>query len=185
MAEVARSHGVEVIAAPFEQCSLPPGSYELVCSGTAWHWIDPAVGYRVAATLLRPGGRLAVFRNTYIYDPGLATAFARVLETHAIRFRDDCIPLGTTTHATLESEVQEQMDRSGLFANVAQRTFAHERVINVRDWTTELTTFSQFALLEPAARDALFAELVRAVQDRSGERLHIRHVSPCVEGARR
>ncbi len=184
MADVARSHGVQVINTPFERCPLPAGTCDLVCSGTAWHWIDPAVGYRMAATLLRPGGRLAVFRNTYFYAEDLAAAFDRVLEEHAPHLHDDCIPLGTATHGSLESEVQALMERSGLFADVAHRTFVHQRQIDVHDWLTELGTFSQFALLDDATRERLLAALVRAVRSKAGGRLHIRHESRYVEGTR-
>jgi hypothetical protein len=34
-------------------------SFGLVFAATAWHWIDPAVKYAKAASLLRPGGHLA------------------------------------------------------------------------------------------------------------------------------
>ena len=38
-----------------------PRAFDLVFAATAWHWIDPAVGYRRAWELLRPGGHLAIW----------------------------------------------------------------------------------------------------------------------------
>jgi SAM-dependent methyltransferase len=50
---------VEVVA--FEDWSLPSGvSFDLVFAASAWHWIDPNIGYRKAAEALRDGGSLAL-----------------------------------------------------------------------------------------------------------------------------
>ena len=49
---------VTVRNADFETCEL--GEYDLVTSFSAFHWIDPSVGYRRAADVLRPGGKLAL-----------------------------------------------------------------------------------------------------------------------------
>jgi SAM-dependent methyltransferase len=103
MADLARAHGVHVVVAPFEKCVLPRSDYDLVCSGTAWHWIDPAVGYDIAAALLRRGGRLAVFRNSYSYDPDVANVIDALLQRHAPNLLYDCIPLGTASQPLVES----------------------------------------------------------------------------------
>jgi SAM-dependent methyltransferase len=47
----------------FEAASFPPGSFKLIASAQAWHWIAPDISYAKAASLLAPGGTLAVFGN--------------------------------------------------------------------------------------------------------------------------
>jgi ubiquinone/menaquinone biosynthesis C-methylase UbiE len=44
----------------FEDVELPDGGFGAVFSATAWHWVDPAVGWSKAARVLRPGGILAL-----------------------------------------------------------------------------------------------------------------------------
>lgn len=138
MADIARDHGVRVVVAPFEQCVLPGGDYDLVCSGTAWHWIDPAVGYDIATALLRRGGQLAVFRNSYIYDTDVANVIDAALQRHASNLLDDCIPLGTASQALVESHAQEMTERSDLFTELERRTFVHDRLVTANDWIKEL-----------------------------------------------
>src|SRR5271166_3357342 len=50
---------VRIIEEAFEDWE-PHGAagFDLVFAATAWHWIDPAVGYRLAWRALRPGGHL-------------------------------------------------------------------------------------------------------------------------------
>jgi SAM-dependent methyltransferase len=47
----------------FEAAPFPPGSFKLIASAQAWHWIAPDTSYAKAASLLVPGGTLAVFGN--------------------------------------------------------------------------------------------------------------------------
>jgi SAM-dependent methyltransferase len=62
---------VEVIQAAFEAWQ-PPGAttFDLVFAATAWHWIDPAIKYRRAWDLLRPGGHLAFWSATHVFPAG-------------------------------------------------------------------------------------------------------------------
>ncbi len=78
MAGLARQSGLEVEVATFEAWDPAGRVFDAVIAGQAWHWVDPAVGAVKAAQVLRPGGRLAVFWNTFQPPPGLGQAFARV-----------------------------------------------------------------------------------------------------------
>ena len=48
----------------FEDVELPAGAFDAVFSATAFHWVDPSVGWAKAARLLRPGGTLALLTHT-------------------------------------------------------------------------------------------------------------------------
>ena len=66
MAAIARRHvgdAVRFHSARFEDVELPERAFETVFSATAWHWVDPAVGWAKAARLLRPGGTLALLTH--------------------------------------------------------------------------------------------------------------------------
>lgn len=55
----------------FEELDLAAGSFHLIISGAAFHWIDPEVRFRKSARILRPGGWLAVVGNSENYDEPL------------------------------------------------------------------------------------------------------------------
>src|SRR5256885_12968626 len=59
MAEVARTHGIDVEIGGFEAWDPAGRTFDVIVSGQAWHWIDPDRGAAKAAGLLSPGGLLA------------------------------------------------------------------------------------------------------------------------------
>lgn len=67
MAAVARRRtqgmAVEVQESTFEDCSVVPGTFDLVVAAQSWHWVDGERGPPVAARALRPGGALCLWWN--------------------------------------------------------------------------------------------------------------------------
>lgn len=68
MVEVARgrvgsSAGVSFRIGRFEDVELPPGAFAAAFSATAFHWVDPSVGWAKVARLLHPGGVFALLTH--------------------------------------------------------------------------------------------------------------------------
>ena len=75
-ARIRAGADVEFHLARFEDVELAEGAYDAVFSATAFHWIDPAVGWAKVANLLRPGGVIALLH------PGMgahSTAFSEAI----------------------------------------------------------------------------------------------------------
>jgi SAM-dependent methyltransferase len=88
MVEVARrrvdgSGLVRFHLSRFEDVSLPSGQFDAVFSGSAFHWVDPSVGWAKAAALLRPGGTLALLQPVGVLDEGDSTAMEELQEAFA------------------------------------------------------------------------------------------------------
>jgi ubiquinone/menaquinone biosynthesis C-methylase UbiE len=58
----------------FEDFTAADASFDLIVSGTAFHWVDPEVMFRKPARLLRPGGWLALLETGERYDDPLGAA---------------------------------------------------------------------------------------------------------------
>jgi SAM-dependent methyltransferase len=65
---------LEVLATAFETIDLPPASFDLVASATAFHWLDAVPALQSIHGLLRPGGAVALWWNVF-GDPGRADPF--------------------------------------------------------------------------------------------------------------
>ena len=75
MITAARQHlggspvSLEVVS--FEELDAPEGSFDLIVSATAFHWLDPDVKFAKAARLLKAGGWLALLDTEERYDDPL------------------------------------------------------------------------------------------------------------------
>lgn len=58
----------------FEDFAAASASFDLIVSGTAFHWVEPEVRFRKPARLLRPGGWLALLETGERYDDPLRAA---------------------------------------------------------------------------------------------------------------
>jgi SAM-dependent methyltransferase len=61
-------------AIPFEDFQAVDHTFDLIVSGTAFHWIDPEIKFRKPADLLREGGWLALLSTGETYDDPLGRA---------------------------------------------------------------------------------------------------------------
>jgi SAM-dependent methyltransferase len=60
---------VEFVNAQFEDAALGREQFQAVFSASAFHWIDPKVGWQKAADLLVPGGTLALVQYCGLEEP--------------------------------------------------------------------------------------------------------------------
>jgi SAM-dependent methyltransferase len=62
---------VTILEGSLEAWPLPLGDqFDLVFAATAWRWLDPAVRYRRAWEVPRPGGHLAFWDATHVFPEG-------------------------------------------------------------------------------------------------------------------
>lgn len=66
---VASLGQVEFVSSRFEDASLPDSHFRAVFSASAFHWIDPSVGWQRAARALVPGGTLALIQYCGLEEP--------------------------------------------------------------------------------------------------------------------
>jgi SAM-dependent methyltransferase len=76
MAAFARSRGLPVEVATFEEWDPAGRLFDTVIAAQSWHWVEPVSGAAKAARALRPGGRLAIFGHVFEPPAQVAEAFA-------------------------------------------------------------------------------------------------------------
>jgi SAM-dependent methyltransferase len=166
MAEVARRYGVEVEVAEFERWDSGGRSFDLLVSGTAWHWVDPVAGAVKAASILRPGGRFAAFWNEMIYSEPVRDAFRGAYERHAPDVLDTSYVLGVIEPIDSDNDAAGTGLAEAGFA-VAPGTRQHY------DWTLAYTaqqfadlvaTHSDHRALDPERLSKLLTDLVAALE---------------------
>ncbi|MGH8960766.1 MAG: class I SAM-dependent methyltransferase [Jatrophihabitantaceae bacterium] len=160
MAQVARSHGIEVEVGAFETWDAAGRTFDLITSGQAWHWIDPVAGVPKAADLLRPGGRAVLFWNYDKLDVTTQEAVQAVYRRLAPELASSVVVGGNRQSDRRHAEAFEA---AGRFASVGTRTYHWEQVRAAADWLAMVGTHSDHLALEPERREQLLRELGQAI----------------------
>ena len=176
---------VQVVNAPFEDAALEPASYDLGTAATALHWMDQRAALAKVARALRPGGWWAAWWNVF-GDPERSDAFhdatrellgglANTPSHHA----GQAHPFGLDTEARLGD-----IAASGAFGPAE---------FDIRKWSLTLSaaktralyaTYSQFSVLEPAARTRILDGVASIAETQFGGRVE-RHMCTALYVAQR
>jgi len=173
MAEVARRNcagypAVEIIERDFERWDRAGQRFPLLYCAQAWHWIDPAVGYKLARAALVDGGVLAAFWNRPAWDwsptrEALAEVYAATVP--------DLLTDGPMHPANEDPDADEDWQR-----DIADANGFSDPEVRFYDWSVDysahqyagmLMTLSEIRLLADREREALLSG-VRAVIDHHG-----------------
>jgi SAM-dependent methyltransferase len=164
MASLARRFGVEVEVATFEAWDRAGRAFDTVIAGQAWHWVDPLAGAAQAARALRPGGRLAVFWNSFRPPAGVGEAFAavnrRVLPDSPLSRR--AMP-GPDAYSALCTKAADGMRQAGAFSDPEEWRFDWDRRYTRDEWLDVVPTFGGFSQFPPDKQGELLAGIGAAI----------------------
>ncbi len=168
MAAQARAGGLEVEVARIEEWDPAGATFNMVVAGQAWHWIDPVAGAGTAGRALQPGGRLAVFWNSFRPPPGLGEAMTavvqRVLPDTPLR---NGLP-GPDGYARLADRALGGMREAGVFQDLDTWFFDWERPYTRDEWLDAVPTFGGSNQLPAAQLNELLAGIGAAIDDIGG-----------------
>lgn len=191
LAETARANlaafaGISVIDARFEDLEAPAGSFDVVVSATAFHWIDPEISFAKAARLLRTGGHLALLTNTHAAggthtDPGIIERVRALHRSFASEVGDWTFP----TAEEIEARASEGGDIAAVWARVERKlseppTVGHlfdPPTVHAYPWLATydtdgylamLASQSSYALMEPSRREELLEAIGALIDNQLG-----------------
>lgn len=164
MAAVAAAKGLAVEVAAFEEWDARGRSFDLLTAGQAWHWVDPERGPVKAASVLRPGGRLAVFWNLGSHDAVLQAELDEVYARHAPALSRESVARGGVSR----DGDTEAFARTGLFEEPEVRHYPWVRRYTTAEWVAQLPTHSDHRLLPEPEREALLRAVAAVLDARGG-----------------
>jgi SAM-dependent methyltransferase len=173
LAEVARRNlaafpEVEVVVAPFETWEAGSETFDLVYAASAWHWIDPNVGYRKAAELLKPGGSLAIIGGGHAF-PADADPFFREIQKAYEAIGEDTIVHWPRPEEVLD--LRDEIEATGLFGEFESRRYVWELIYTADEYIDLLNTFSGHIALEPEKREYLYRKVREGIEARPDPRV--------------
>jgi SAM-dependent methyltransferase len=158
---------INVVQSTFEDID-PWGhdAFDLVFAAAAWHWLDPAVRYRRASELLRPGGHVAFWSASHVFPEGGDPFFTELQQVY-----DEIgegLPEGATYFRPGELRDQrEHIEASELFEPTLVRHFDWEVTYDADGYLRLLDTFSGHIAMQPGQRHRLYSEIRRRLGERA------------------
>jgi SAM-dependent methyltransferase len=143
----------QIVNADFETWEPERADFDVVVSFTAFHWLDPDVKYAKSASLLRPGGTLAVAEVDHVLVEGGDPFWVEVQADF-----DAVVPSPDNRPPPYEHEIgdlREQMEESGLFADVEVRRYRWDVEYTADEWIEVMRTYSPVIALDPETRERL------------------------------
>ena len=155
MAHVATGKGIPVEVETFEDWNPAGRSFDLVVFAQSFHWVRPRIALEKVATILRPGGRLALLSNriTPVSPPReeLDKAYAHYLDPTKRRAID----------AVHDDGLDAMVEECG-FA-IERRSVVERLHYDTDDWLSMACTHSNVLMLEPTDRAALRSRLAQRI----------------------
>jgi ubiquinone/menaquinone biosynthesis C-methylase UbiE len=194
MIEAARKrlgtdHDVRFHLGKFEDVSLPEDAFAALFSATAFHWVDPEIAWRKAASHLVPGGLLGLIAHVGVRDEHTAqdeAEFFALLEKYAPevaqglpRTRDfDTLMAGVDERRANVSEVWDWLmdsyhdlanaDAAQLFTDVEVLPLVATVELTAAEVTALFRTTSLYFRIDPAHRQAFEDEDRQHIERRGG-----------------
>ena len=181
MAQIARGAGLQVQVGRFEDWDTGGRRFDAVISGQAWHWVEPAAGAAKAASLLHPGGRLAVFWNVLNPPAQLRLAFdqvyRQVLRHSRLRYFWT-VPVSAVGQM-MTGSAAEGIRRSAAFGATEEWRFDWARPVTREEWLDMVPTLGGHGDFPPAVLAELLASLGAAI-DAVGGTFEMRYITVAV-----
>jgi trans-aconitate methyltransferase len=172
--------------ARFEDAELPEQAYDGVFSATAFHWLEPAVSWAKVASLLKPGGLLALLTHIGVHDERSSEMEGQLLaslQSHAPEIAADWsllpaldnVVAGARERSANASEVWNWVMNEGrhalavpeaaaLFDDVAVTAVLSRDEQTADEMLAHLRTTSLYFMLAPERRGALVDDYRRLIE---------------------
>ena len=142
-----------------------PEPFDLVFAATSWHWLDPQVGYRRAAELLRPGAHLAIVATEHVSPPDGDDFFGQVEEVYDEVGMGDGKGGPPPPEAVPAPDV-EAITGSGFFGRPTVHRYLWSREYTAEEYLAVLSTYSGHIAATAQQRQTLFTRIQELITAR-------------------
>jgi len=165
-----RDRSLEVVVGDFVSAELQVEPFDLVCSATAFHWVDPTVGFGLVADQLRPGGTAALWWNFY-GDVNSPDPLWEMLHPLIAKYAPQLASgagVGANPYALDVEARTAEFAASGRFDPVTHRFFRWTATHTAPQVRALFASFSEWMALDEAVREPLLDEIADAVDNEFG-----------------
>jgi SAM-dependent methyltransferase len=178
---------VRIETSAFEQWGDRGARFDAIVSASAWHWVDPSIGWPRAHEVLRPGGWMALLGHVVVRRPGEPEVYAETAELHE-RFSPGNPDWG---HPPLEDDARAAgegwgsvEDPGGLFEPAIVRWYPTVQWFDGEGFAALLRSTSLYRKLDRNVREPLLDAIAERIRTRMGDRAARRYLTVLRTGRR-
>jgi SAM-dependent methyltransferase len=161
--EVLPSHALTVMVGDFEEVDVEEHSFDAVFSATAYHWISPKVQVDRPASVLKPGGMVAIVDLNQVSSPedkGFFTAAQPIYERYGERHTGPPAP----ERNAVDPLIHRVLRGDRRFSNVELRTYDWDQTYSAADYRKLMLSYSGTQMMTPLARQGLLDDMENFVR---------------------
>jgi SAM-dependent methyltransferase len=184
---LATFRDVTVETSTLEEWDDRGGRFDVLVAASAWHWVDPSIGWRRAHEVLHPGGWMALLGNVVARRPGEREVYAETADLHE-RFSPGNPDWG---HPPLEDDVRTTdegwglvADPGGLFGPTIVRWYPTVQRFDGDGFADLLRSTSPYLRLDRDVREPLLDAVAERIRTRMDDRASRRYLSVLRVGQR-
>ncbi len=178
---------VEVVTSAFEDWDDRGRRFDVLVAASAWHWVNPSIGWAKAHDVLKPGGWMALLGNVVVRRSGEPEVYAETADLHA-RYSPGNPDWG---HPPFEEEVRATdvgwglvSDPGDLFGPTVVRWYATVQWFDGGAFADLLRTTSPYRRLDRDIREPLLDAMAERIRTQMGDRVSRRYLSVLRVGQR-
>jgi SAM-dependent methyltransferase len=185
--QLATLGNVTVETSTFEEWDDRGRRFDVLVAASAWHWVDPSIGWQRAHDVLYPGGWMALLGNVVVRRPEEPEVYAETADLHE-RFSPGNPDWG---HPPLEDDVRTTDegwglvdDPGSLFGPTIVRWYPTVQWFDGNGFADLLRSTSLYRRLDRDVREPLLDAIAERIRTRMGDRAARRYLSVLRVGQR-
>lgn len=167
----AEYRNLDVLNMAFEDYECPDGSYDIVYSASAFHWIPEEVGYLKVYRLLKSGGTFARFANHPYKDKQNEPLHLALQELYE-KYMPHISLKKPVEYSEENAKQRSDISKKYRFGDQMYRLYHRVRTFDAEGYASLIKTFSDHRAVG-AAKLQLFSEKVKETVDRFGGTINI------------
>jgi trans-aconitate methyltransferase len=165
--EVLPSHDLTIVVGDFETVGVDEQSFDALFSATAYHWISPHAQLDRPASLLVPGGVVAVVDLNQVSSPDDHGFFAAAQPIYE-RYGEGHTGPPAPARDAVDPPMRSALSGDRRFTDVEVRSYDWNQTYSASDHRKLMLSYSSTQMMEPSAREGLLDDMERFVEQHFG-----------------
>jgi SAM-dependent methyltransferase len=156
--EVHPSPALTVIVGDFEETDLEERGFDAVFSATAYHWISQKAQVDRPASILKPGGVVAIVDLNQVSSPEDRGFFAAAQPVYE-RYGEGHTGPPAPERNAVDPPIHRALRGDSRFSNVELRTYDWDQTYSAAGYRKLMLSFSGTQMMTPPARQGLLDDM--------------------------